>query len=160
MNRPHAVRDFKETVGNFRKKIPDISISTDIIVGYCGESDDEFKETIKLIEEIKPDIVNLSKFTVRKGTKAEKLKQLPTEVIKERSRLCSEVVKRVCEEKNKEYIGKTVDVLALEKAKGTKGRTDNYKQVVIRQEVELGKRVKVKITDANHGSLFGEIVES
>jgi len=157
MNRPHTVKEFIGSIENFRKKIPDISISTDIIVGYCGETDDEFKETLKLIEDVKPDVVNLSKFTVRRGTKAEKLKQLPTEVIKERSGICSEVVKKICEENNKRYIGRTVDVLALEKAEGTKGRTDNYKQVVIRQEVELGKRAKVKITGANHGSLFGDI---
>lgn len=157
MNRPHTVKDFVASVEEFRRKIPGISIATDIIVGYAGETEEEFRETVKLIEEIKPDVVNLSKFTVRKGTKAASMKQLPTEVIKERSRTCSEVVKKVCEERNRGYIGKTVDVLTLEKARGTKGRTDNYKQVVINPEVELGKRIKVKITDANRGSLFGDI---
>jgi len=156
MNRPHTVNDFRNSVIKFREKIPDISIATDIIVGYCGESDDEFKDTLQLIEQLRPDVVNLSKFTVRRGTKAEKLKQLPTEIIKERSRICSEVVKRTCEENNRKHIGKTVEVLVLEK-EGTKGRTDNYKQVVIDKEIELGKRIKVKIMDANHGSLFGEI---
>jgi len=157
MNRPHTVGNFVESVEEFRKRIPDISIATDIIVGYAGETEEDFQETIALIEKVRPDVVNLSKFTVRRGTKAASLKQLPTEIIKERSRICSEVVKRVCEERNRRYVGKTVDVLALEKAEGTKGRTDNYKQVVVRADVELGKTIKVKITDANHGSLFGEI---
>jgi len=157
MNRPHTVGDFRKSVKKFREKIPDISIATDIIVGYCGETDEEFKETLQLIDEVRPDIVNISKFTLRKGTKAEKVKQLPTETIKQRSRICSELIRKVCEENNKRYIGKTVEVVALEKGEGTKGRTDNYKQVVMDDEVELGKRVKVKITDANHGSLFGGI---
>ena len=150
MGRKHTVKDFEETVSAFRKEMPDMTISTDIIVGYPTETEDNFQETIELLEKIKPDVVNLSKFTPRAGTRAAEMKQLPSETIKERSRKTSEIVKKICSENNKNYIGKELDVLATEKGKG---RTKNYKQVAF-ENSEPGNWIKVKIKDANHGSLF------
>jgi len=161
MNRPHSVKDFKKWVGKFRKAFPSITIATDIIVGYPTETEKDFEETLALIKSVKPDVVNLSKFTSRAGTKAALLKQLPTEVIKKRSEIAARLIKKIAVEKNKKYIGRTLDVLVLEKGKNktTKGRTENYKQVVIKGKTKLGARVMVKIKSANHGSLFGEVAE-
>ncbi len=152
MGRKHSVRDFEEVVAFFRKEMPDIAIATDIIVGYPGETEEDFRKTIELIERVKPDVVNLSKFTPRPGTKAAGIKQLPTETIKERSRKTTVVIRKICAENNRKYIGKTLDVLATEKGKG---RTKNYKQVAFGEDAIPGRWIKIKIKEANHGSLFG-----
>ncbi|MFH1221917.1 MAG: tRNA (N(6)-L-threonylcarbamoyladenosine(37)-C(2))-methylthiotransferase [Candidatus Micrarchaeota archaeon] len=159
MNRPHSVADFRRWVKKYRAALPDISISTDIIVGYPTETEADFRQTLKLLRETKLDVVNLSKFTSRPGTKAAALKQLPTEVIKKRSGITAALLKKLTDAKNKKYIGKTMNVLVLEKGKekSMKGRSDNYKQVVLMQQVPLGKTVKAKIKSVNHGSLFGEV---
>jgi MiaB/RimO family radical SAM methylthiotransferase len=160
MNRPHTVADFKKWVKTYRKALPDISISTDIIVGYPTETEADFRQTLKLLRETMLDVVNLSKFTSRPGTKAAALKQLPTEVIKKRSGITAALLKKLTDAKNKKYIGKTIEVLMLEKGKekSMKGRSNNYKQVVLMQQIPLGKIVKARIKSVNHGSLFGSVV--
>jgi tRNA A37 methylthiotransferase MiaB len=86
MKRIHTVTEFKEIVKLFRKEIPDIDIATDIIVGFPSESEGDFQETYNLINEIKPEILNISAYSSRPKTKASKMKQLPSEVIKERTK--------------------------------------------------------------------------
>ncbi len=156
MGRNHTVKDFVDTVSFFRSRIPDITISTDIIVGYPTETQEDFQQTLKLLETVKPDVVNLSKFTPREGTKAAEMKQIASEITKERSRKTNEIVKKVCTENNLKYVGKTIDVLVTEKGKG---RAGNYKQVAFEGDSELGSWIKVKIKDANHGSLFATAPE-
>ena len=85
MKRIHTVDNFKFAVKLFRKKFSDITIATDIIVGYPLESEEDFEETLNLIEEIKPEVLNISKFSSRPGTQASKLPQLKSEIIKERT---------------------------------------------------------------------------
>jgi len=87
MNRKHTIDDFRLIVNEFRKSIPGINISTDVIVGYSTEKEEDFKQTLKLIKEIKPDVINISRFSPRPGTMAAKLKQVPTETIRDRSRI-------------------------------------------------------------------------
>lgn len=163
MNRPHSVADFKKWAREYRKKIKNITIATDIIVGYPTETEEDFKKTLDLLKEIKPDVVNLSKFTSRAGTRAAMMKQLPTQTIKKRSEIAAALIRKIATEKNKRYVGRVMKVLVVERGKGKtmKARSENYKQVVV-EGVEgaalLGKFVRVKIRDANHGSLFGEVI--
>jgi len=98
MNRKYKVEDFKKIVKEFRKNIPNINISTDIIVGYPTESLEDFKKTLELIKEITPEVLNISKFAPRPKTKAKELKQLPTEIIKKRS---IEITKEINKIRNK-----------------------------------------------------------
>ncbi len=93
MNRNYKINDFKKIIKKFRKEIPRINISTDIIVGYPTETESDFKDTIKLIKEINPEVLNISKFSSRKGTKASELKQLKSEIIKKRSSLLTKLYK-------------------------------------------------------------------
>lgn len=85
MKRVHTVENFKTIVKRFRREFPDITISTDIIVGYPTETDSDFQATYKLIEKIKPEVINISKFASRPKTSASKLKQLDSKIIKKRS---------------------------------------------------------------------------
>ena len=95
MRRGYTVEEFKEIVKKFRKEIPNITISTDIICGFPTETEEDFEKTIELVKEIKPEVVNISKFYPRPNTEAKKMKQLPTSVIKERSRKLSEVYQKI-----------------------------------------------------------------
>lgn len=85
MNRKYTVEDFKKIINKFRKEIPGITVSTDIIVGYPAETKKDFNETVKLVKEMEFEVLNLSKFASRPGTIASKMKKLPTQEIKRRS---------------------------------------------------------------------------
>jgi len=92
MKRGHTVEDFKNIVKEFRNNIPDMNIATDVIVGYPTETKADFLQTKKLIEEIKPEVINISKFASRPGTEAAKLKPMRTQVVKYRSGILDKVV--------------------------------------------------------------------
>ena len=93
MNRNYTIDDFKKLVKKLRVGISKLIISTDIICGFPEETEEDFQKTIDLIKEIKPDVINISKFYLRPGIKAAEMKQLPSNIIKERSRRISELVK-------------------------------------------------------------------
>lgn len=172
MRRSHSVSDFVNVVSLFRKHIPDITISTDIIVGYPTETNEDFEKTVELVKTIKPDVVNISKYSPRPMTEASKLRQIPTNIKKERSSILSAIVKDIELEKNTTYVGKVLDVVFLSEhckyvdgrfLHQVLGRTRNYKQVVVNIDSEdatvLGRWMKVKITNASYTSLFGYIYE-
>lgn len=92
MRRNHTKEDFVNIVNNFRNNFEGISIITDIIFGYPTETKKDFEDTLELIKEIKPEVVNLSRFSSRSGTEASKLRQLPTEILKERGKILMELV--------------------------------------------------------------------
>ncbi len=92
MNRNYKVKDFKKIVKTFRKQINGITISTDLIAGYPTESEKDFEKTMKFMKKIKPDVINISRFGSRPGTLASRLKQLPSEEVKERSRILSQLL--------------------------------------------------------------------
>jgi len=96
MKRIHSAKEFAEIVKDFRNKFPreefsESTIATDIIVGYPTESNFDFQETLSLISETKPEVLNISSFSSRPKTKAAQLKQLPSEVIKQRTKLLNEL---------------------------------------------------------------------
>src|SRR3989344_3912013 len=91
MKRIHTVENFKGAVKKFRNTFSDITIATDIIIGYPTETEEDFQQTYNLVKEIKPEVLNISMFSSRQKTKASKLKQLPSELIKERSKKLSDL---------------------------------------------------------------------
>jgi len=160
MNRDHSAGDFEQIAEELRKKVPGITIATDIIVGYPTETADDFRQTVQMIGRLKPEITNLSKFSARPGTKAKEMMQLSSEEIKKRSVELSDLIRQVCKEDKARYVGRALDITITENKKDFTGITDNYKQVVLKDyQGKLGDRIKVKITEANHSSLFGEIIK-
>jgi threonylcarbamoyladenosine tRNA methylthiotransferase CDKAL1 len=153
MNRRYSADDFRRIVKEFRKKIPKMTISTDIICGFPGETDEQFNDSVELIREIKPDVLNISRFWPRPGTAAEKMEgQLHGNITKERSTLLQKVHEEVSFEKNRKWIGWKGKVLIDEKGKpGTNtfiGRNYCYKPVVVkpgRKKINLGDFIEVKI---------------
>lgn len=102
MGREYTIEDFVKAVKGLRE-VRGISISTDIIVGFPTETNSDFEETVKLIRKIKPEVLNLSKFCPRPGTAAAGMKQLPTQVIKERSRIVTALYGDIRKKKEKLY---------------------------------------------------------
>ncbi len=93
MKRGYTVAEFEKIVERFRKEIPDLFLSTDIIIGFPGETEKDFQATIKLLKKVKPNKVNVSKFGARPGTEASKMKQLDIKIINERSKRLHRIVK-------------------------------------------------------------------
>ena len=134
-------------------------LATDIIVGFPGESEEDFEQTLKLIEESKPSVVNISKFSPRPLTEAYNMKWLEPNIVKERTKLLYEMLKEMHLKENEQFIGKALKVLTTERAKGgVKGRTDEYRQVFIRNYDRLSSRVEVEIKEATHTTLIGEVI--
>lgn len=159
MKRRYTIDDFRYVVKRFRNDIPDLTLSTDIIVGYPGESEKDFQQTYELIEEIKPNIVNIKRFSPRPKTEAYKLKRVPSICSKNRSAVLTALRFRISKRLNENYIGKEKKVLLTEKIKkGTVlGRTDSYLPVVVKKDMPLGNEIYVKIIKANYAYVEGKI---
>jgi MiaB-like tRNA modifying enzyme len=149
MQRDYTSEDFKQIVKRFRRRFPDLTLSTDLIVGYPSEDHNSFSKTLGLIEDLKPDIINITRFSPRPKTKAAALKDLPDRIKKDRSRKLSALAKEVSKEINQRLIGRVEEVLITESGKNNTvlGRTNKYKQVVLRRG-RVGELKKVMITDA------------
>lgn len=155
MNRPHTVKDFSLCVRKIRKEIPQVTISTDIIVGYPNEKEKDFESTKELIKKIKPDVVNISKFTPRPGTKAKNMKQTDSKIVKRRTVELAKLCKRIAYENNSKLIGREYEVVITEKQKDWTGRNKYYKPIVVKKFYgKIGEKIKVKIRRANHSSLI------
>ena len=149
MRRGYSVEDFREIVKTFRDNFRRFSISTDIIAGYPVEDSASFGETMGLIEEIKPEIINITRFSPREGTEAAELEGLHDYIKKERSRRLSELMKKIGYEKNKRFIGKRLKVLITKPGKNNTllARSGFYTQVVVR-EGKIGEFREVTVKTA------------
>jgi len=159
MNRKYSTDDYKTIVRKFRSKYPTGFMATDIISGFPMESEEAHKRTIKVIEETKPDKVNVAKYSPRPHTKAAALPQLPESIRSRRCREVIEVSRRISLERNMMHVGRIEEVLVLKVDGGiAKARMKNYRLVKINGCGEmLGKMVKVKITEAKTTYLIGEL---
>ena len=159
MKRGHTSATYKEIVKRAKQRFGKFTISTDIIVGFPTETEEDFEKTMTLLEETKPDIVNLSRYSARPGTDAAEWKQIEVSEIKRRSKLVFEQINKITAENNKKWIGWTGKVLFDEKTDdGIKGRNFAYKPVFVRNTVKIGETRVVKITDSTVNSLLGQIV--
>ena len=159
MRRGHTVEQYKNIVSKFKEEIPNVTLATDIIVGYPTESDEDFDETVKLLEEIKPSLIHLSKYQHRKGAISSSLPEIPREIMKERSKFLSQIKEKITERENEELVDSIQKVLVIEK--GSKGgyiaKTNSYIPVIV-DNVELGTFVDVKITEATSTYLKSELL--
>jgi len=157
MNRHYMVKDYKSKIKNLRKKIPDICLSTDIIVGFPGETKKQFENTAKLFRDIKYDMAYINKYSTRAGTAAAKLKDnVSIAEKKEREKVLTEILKQTALEKNKKFIGKTVEVL-IDSRKGNRlfGRTKEYKNIEFdSNKNQIGKFIEIKVIDATPWKLI------
>ena len=158
MNRRYTAEDFIKIVEIFRKEIPEITISTDIIAGFPSETKEQFNDSMDLLNKIKPDVLNLSRYAAREGTIAAKMKQLQTNSLKQRSRLMTSLYRQIAFENNKKWLNWQGKILIDEKGKHDSwiGRNYCYKPVVVKGNFKLGDVADVKITDFTSFDLRGE----
>jgi threonylcarbamoyladenosine tRNA methylthiotransferase CDKAL1 len=169
MKRGHTAKTFMDAVQAFRDKIPEMTISTDIIVGFPSETEDDFKETLDLVEKSKPDIVNISRYGARPGTEAYGWKgmRVRSQVSKERSECLHALARRIAKKRNSFWQEWQGEIVIDEIGKVTQGRNYAYKPVVISssttttaadRQILLGERVHVKIHDFSNFSLKAKII--
>ena len=160
MNRKYSVTDFKKIVKAFRNKYENITLSTDVIVGFPGESEEKFEKSIKLIKKIKPDILNITRFSPRPLTKAKTMKdRIPTDALKQRSRRLSKIYTEISKQINKNHVGKEYRVLVTKNENNEFiGRSENYKPVKIKEKVKIGEIISVKIIDSSSIHLVGKLI--
>jgi threonylcarbamoyladenosine tRNA methylthiotransferase CDKAL1 len=163
MRRFYTVQDFKEVVDAFREAFPEVTLATDVICGFPGETREAFENTLKLIGEVKPDIVNVSKFFARPRTAAAEMHDrfVESTEIKRRSTEAAKLVKRISLERNQRWIGWTGEVLIDEKGKvpgSWIGRNFAYKPIVVKGSANLlGKTLQVKVEKAFSTYLAGTV---
>lgn len=159
MNRGHSVHEFKDVITKFRQEFPEISISTDIIVGYPTEDEQAFQDTMQIIKEVKPDFLHISKYHHRPGTPSSLLDKIEHQDMKLRSKRLNELKSSISIEKNQELVGDVLKVLVT--GRGSKGgfigRTNTYKTVVL-EKAPLGSFIDAEITGAKGTYLLGETV--
>jgi MiaB/RimO family radical SAM methylthiotransferase len=159
MRRGYSSEDFLEIVERFRKAFPQLSLSTDLIVGFPSETEEDFELTLKLIEKVRPSVVNISKFGARPGTEAKKMKELDAKTINERSFWLSKIVKEISLKENEKWIGWKGEVLVDEIGKRNSfvGRNFAYKPIVLKSEEKIfGNFVEVEVKDARENFLVGK----
>jgi len=160
MKRQYLVKDFKKIVEKFREHFDNITLATDIICGFPTETKEQFQDSISLMEKLKLDVINISKFNARPGTEAYKMEQVKGEDIKNRSRLLTSVFDWIGYGINKKWLNWEGSVLVDDIGKeGTvMARNFAYKPIAIMGKFKLGDKVKVKITDVTKHYLIGEKV--
>ena len=158
MKRGHTVETFKNVVSKFRTKFGSFTISTDIIIGYPTETQENFEETIELLKETTPDVVNISRYSRRPGTVAAEMPQIDVIEVKRRSKQATELINKISLENNRKWIGWKGNVLFDENLDGqVKGRNFAYKPIFVNEVAEIGQICTIKVVDATIHSLIGEI---
>jgi len=164
MNRNYTYEHYKEIVDKLRKQKTDISLTTDIIIGFPGETENDFNATLNAIKELQFDLIYAFKYSPRKGTKSALLKETITREEKEaRHKIFLEAANLTNKQKNAKLIGTKQEVL-IETQENTKaiGRTSsNIKVFVDSAKVApqlIGKIVSVEITASKVNTLLGIII--
>jgi MiaB-like tRNA modifying enzyme len=165
MNRRYTVEEFRAIVDGFRAVFPEVTLATDVICGFPGESREAFEHTLKLISEVKPDIVNVSKFFARPGTAAASMTEgkVGQMEIKRRSGEMAKLAKEISLERNRCWENWQGVMLIDERGKiagSWVGRNFAYRPIVVKSRAELlGKTKNVKVEEAFGTYLAGVILE-
>lgn len=145
MKRGYSQRDYRELVEKIRAVIPDCSIATDIIVGFPGETDEQFMQTYQVLADLRLDVAHLARYSAREGTVATRRMEdnVPEAEKMRRFRMLEELQEKIVDEINQKYLGQTVEVLFEDKVKGRwKGRTPTNKLVFVESDSELKGQVR------------------
>jgi tRNA-2-methylthio-N6-dimethylallyladenosine synthase len=162
MKRGYTQADYYRLVEKIRAKVPNCSIATDIIVGFPGETEEQFMQTYKVLADLRLDVAHLARYSPREGTVSARRMEddVPAEEKMRRFRLLEELQEQVVGEINAKYLGETVEVLFEEKVKGRwKGRTPTNKLVFVESDENLrGRVVPVHVTWTGPWSMQAALV--
>lgn len=162
MDRYHSISEVNHIIDRFRQRYHDLTLFTDVIVAFPGETDEDFKQTLKWVEQYQPDKVNISRYTPRPLTKAREYRNIDSRIVGQRSgelhRLCDAIKlenkKTMIGWKGRVFVSKNASV------RGVMARTDSYRPVVIPQSEGLcpGQHCMVEITDTTPGYFLGKVI--
>jgi len=165
MNRVYTSKDYLNLVELAGARIENLSLTTDLIVGFPGETEEDFQQTLSMVKKVEFDSAFMFRYSIREGTKAASfVDDVPEEVKLERLHTLIDLQKEVSRRKNRRMVGKTLKVLVDEKSKRDKerwkGKSRTNKTVVIRADKDiLGTIASVRISDADSFTLFGRLEE-
>ena len=160
MTRDHTLEEFWEVVEVFREHYPEMMIITDIITGFPGETDEDHQETVKLLNQLSPDLVNVTRFSPRKGTPASRYNRIDGRIVKTRSRELTNLRKELGAKSFKRFVGRQTSILTVENQRSgsTLCRDDNYRPIILKEELPLGEFYDVKIIDSEYGFMTAVLV--
>jgi len=159
MRRGYTSQFYRELISRIRERIPGVSIATDIIVGFPGETEEQFQRTYDLLADLRMDVAHLARYSPRTGTYSERKMEdnVPDAEKMRRFRLLESLQEEIATQINQKYIGCTVSVLIEENARGRwRGRTRTNKLVFVDSKEDLlGQECNVKIEWAGPWSMVG-----
>jgi len=164
MRRDHTVDQYLRLVDDLRRAIPDLAMSTDVVVGFCGETEDEFQATCRLMESVRYDFAYMFRYSPREGTAAHRTMadDVPDEEKGRRLQMIIDLQERISAERHADRIGRTEQVLVIGPARKSPGhvlgRTPGFKATVIPGEWRPNAIVEARITGANPHTLFGQAI--
>ena len=161
MRRGNTSKEFISLVNEAREIVPRLTITTDIIVGFPTETEDDYWQTLELVKQTSPDNINLSKFWKRPKTPAAQMKEIPSEVMKHRSTVLMNIAQNISKMQNEKWIGWEGEILIDEKGKLDNqwiGRNSSYRQIIVEGDHKMGDLVAVRITKANIYDVRGEVI--
>ena len=140
MGRGYSVKDFEEIVTAFRKRYPDLTLATDMIVGFPGETKEDFSKSLELIDRVRPNKVNITRYSWRPFTSRFTVKDCPDWIKKDRSRVMNSLAEQIYSSVNAKYLEKQVPFIVTETIKtgSVMARTPNYLGIVIPDNIPLG----------------------
>lgn len=162
MNRHYTKEEYLKLVKKIRETVPDVTLTTDIIVGFPGEGEKEFEDTVDVMEKVGFEMAFLSEYSERTGTAAAKLNDnIPKKEKTRRKEVLTKILAKTSLESNKKLVGKTLRVLIDSKKKDKYyGRTDSYKVVEVKADTKtdlIGRFLNVEIVSVSAWKLVGEI---
>jgi tRNA-2-methylthio-N6-dimethylallyladenosine synthase len=166
MNRGYSMAQYRQLVGRLRDAMPDLVLSTDIITGFCGETEADFAQTLALMEELRFDAAFMFKYSERPGTRAHKSldDNVPEAVKVARLERIIQLQERISYEINQEQLAREVEVLVEGESKRSRsdapryyGRTRGGKVVIFPQAAPADSMVRVRINEATSHTLFGDL---
>lgn len=161
MGRKHSADDFRMLVQAFKTQVPHLTISTDIIVGFPGEQESDFHNTLDIVQTMRPLVCNITRFVVRPGTVAAKLPQaIHRDEKKRRSGLLSATFMALAFEENTQCVGKDYSILIDHAGKNGSwiGRNDSYRPIVVQGNFQLGQRINARVHRVDSYSLFATAI--
>ena len=166
MRRGYTVDEYISLVMEFKRKIPNLYLVTDIMVGHPGETEEAFENTLEVVRRVRFDRMHIARYTPRPHTLSARMKQVPEGVKKERSRRLMKLYEEIGLERNKMFIGRVVEGVVVEEnviggRRTYTVRSISYDSIVVpwSPNVKLGSRVRVYVNDATFFDLRGVVVE-
>lgn len=158
MGREYTVRDFKEIVSSFRKAVPEITLMTDMIVGFPGETEEDFAQSLDLIRQVRPNKVNVTRYSARPFTPLAAVKEYPDFVKKDRSRAMNTLAGQIYTDLNHPLLNRRVSVIVTEQIRdgSVMARTPGYLGVVINENLPLGSECQVILKKDRKYFFIGE----